>query len=73
MYKTIVESIGLYGAELCEVNKRHKSRFRYGRRCCKRTRLDRIKNVDIRAKMRIVVDIVDTVGEKMLNWDEHLK
>ena len=39
-------------------------------RYCRRIGLDRIHNVDIRAEMRIGVDIIELVEVKMLNWFE---
>ena len=55
IYKTIVESIGLYGAELWEINKRNKSiramELDYWRRCCRPvsyTHLDVYKRQDQR-------------------------
>lgn len=78
IYKTIVESIGLYGAELWEVNGRNKSRIiamemNYWRRCCRLTRLDRVRNVDIRNEMEIDLDVIETIDAKRLNWLGHLQ
>ncbi|XP_050497794.1 uncharacterized protein LOC126878967 [Diabrotica virgifera virgifera] len=78
MYKTITESIGLYGAELWEINQRNKSKIKamemnYWRRCCRLTRLDRVRNEDIRRQMEIDLDIIDTIEAKRLNWYGHLQ
>ena len=45
----------------------------YWRGCCRQTRLDSIKDENIRTEIRIVVDVMETVEMKMLNWFEHLE
>ena len=45
----------------------------YWRRCCRLTRLDRVRNVEIRQAMGIDLDIIETIEARRLNWFGHLK
>ena len=78
IYKAIVESIGTYGAELWEISKRNKTRIKamemeFWRRSCQLTRMDKVRNTEIRARMGIDIDIIETIEVKRLKWYGHIQ
>ncbi|PSN48004.1 hypothetical protein C0J52_18589, partial [Blattella germanica] len=79
IYKTIVESIVLYGAEIWEIPKRNKNKLKVmemdlRRRSCSVSRLERIRNQSIRERMQVSsINIMDTIEGKRLTWYEHLR
>ena len=71
IYKTIIESIATYRAEVWDISEQTKKKLlamEMGcwRRCCRRTLLDRIRNEDIRTEMNIDTNILDTINAKRL-------
>ena len=78
IYKTIVESIATYGAEVWETTEQMKKKLLamemgYWRRCCKVTLRDRVRNDEIRERMGIGLSIIDTIESKRLRWYGHLR
>ena len=78
LFKVVVESIATYGAELWEINKAYKSKILatemdFWRRCCRYTRMDRVRNIDIRNEMGIDIDLIETIEVKRLRWYGHLE
>ncbi|KAK4883266.1 hypothetical protein RN001_006585 [Aquatica leii] len=45
----------------------------YWRRSCAVTRLDKVNNQNIRERMGITLNILDTIEGKRLNWYGHLR
>lgn len=78
IYKTIIESISTYGSELWVLNETNKQKLRAmemdcWRRCCGHTRMDRIRNQQIRDEMEVDIDIVETIEVKRLIWYGHVQ
>lgn len=79
IYKTIVESIMLYGAELWEVSKKNENKLKavemdYWRRSCCVSRLQKIRNEIIREQMQVTaINIIDSIEGRRLSWYGHLK
>lgn len=77
IYKTLVESIMTYGAEVWELSEQLKRRLLaaemgFWRRCCRLTLLDKVRNEVIRERMNIQTTIVDTTEAKSLRWYGHV-
>lgn len=77
IYKSIVESIVTYGAEVWETTEQMKKKLLamemgYWRRCCKLTLLDKVRNEHIRNRMNIATSIIDTIEAKKLRWYGHV-
>lgn len=77
IYKTLVESIMTYGAEVWELTEQLKKRLlaaemSFWRRCCRLTLMDKVRNEEIRERMNIQTTIIDTVESKSLRWYGHV-
>ena len=78
IYKTIIESICTYGSETWELTKRNKDRLLalemdFWRRSCGVSKLQHVRNVDIREQMNVQGTILDTIETKKLRWYGHLE
>jgi len=78
IYKTIVESISLYGAELWEISKNNEKKLKamemeFWRRSYCVTLMDRIRNENIKQQMGVTSDIMDTIEGRRLKWYGHLR
>lgn len=78
IYKSIVESIVTYGAEVWATTEQLKKKLRatemgYWRRCCQLTIQDKIRNEDVLARLNIGTTILDTVEAKCLRWYGHVR
>lgn len=78
IYKTIVEGITLYGSEVWEISKRNEGKLKamemeFWRRSCNIKRTDRIRNEEIRQRMGIATNIIDTIEGRRLKWYGHLR
>ncbi|PSN48631.1 hypothetical protein C0J52_12701, partial [Blattella germanica] len=79
IYKTIVESIVLYGAEVWEIPKKSENKLKamemdFWRRSCSVSRLERIQNQSIRERMQVSsINIMDTIEGRRLTWYGHLR
>ena len=78
VYKTIVESICTYGSETWELRKSDKNRLLslemdYWRRSAGFSKLDHIRNEEIRRIMEVEGTILDTIERKRLLWYGHLQ
>jgi hypothetical protein len=78
IYKSIIESIATYGSELWVINKNDASKIKamemnYWRRCCQLTRRDRVRNTEIRERMGIDIDVLETIECKRLKWYGHVE
>ena len=78
LYKCLVEPITTYGAETWELRKRDKDRLLalemdFWRRSAGISRLDHIRNDDIRRTMGTEETIIDTIERKRLAWYGHLE
>lgn len=77
IYSTIIESIVTYGSEVWELTQKNRRRLLtiqmdFLRRSCRISRLHHIRNDEIKDKMEIKKDIIDTVERKQLQWYGHL-
>lgn len=77
LYRTIVESITTYGAEVWELNKKEKDKLislemDYWRRSCRISRLEHVRNTRIREIVGERETILDTIDNKRLIWYGHL-
>lgn len=78
IYNTMVQSIMTYAAEHWIINKRNKSKItavemEYWRRCCGVTRMDRVRNEEIRQRMNVQTDALNYIEEKRLQWYGHVR
>lgn len=78
LYKTIVQNISTYGSEIWTINKKCERRLKslemnYWRRSCGISRLDRIRNEDIKERMDVQESIIDVIEQKQLLWYGHLR
>lgn len=78
IYKSIVESIATYGSEVWEVTEKNKKKLKalemdFWRRSCGVSRLEHIRNEEIRQRMAVQGSIIDTIEEKRLRWYGHLQ
>jgi hypothetical protein len=78
LYSTIIESMGLYGAEIWEITEANKKKLQafqmdFLRRSCGISRLDHVQNDRIKEIMNLDKTIIDRVEEKQLVWYGHLQ
>jgi len=71
IFSTIVESIITYGSETWEVNKRNEKRLKamemdFWRRACGVSRIEHVRNNEIRRRSQRKKDIMDTINMKRL-------
>jgi hypothetical protein len=64
IYKSMVQSVVLYGSEVWDLRQKNVEKLLATgmgvlRRSCRKTRLDRVKNEDIRREMEVDGDIID--------------
>ena len=78
IFSTILESIVTYGSETWEINKRNENRLKalemdFWRRACGVSRLDHVRNEEIRRRAQREQDIMDTINMKRLIWYGHVQ
>lgn len=78
IYKTLVRNVIIYGAEVWTLNTKLKGKLRSTEMDCLRrsarcSRLDRIRNEEIRRRMQYQNSIVDFVHNKQLTWYGHVR
>jgi hypothetical protein len=78
LYSTIIESIGLYGAETWEITEANKNKLQafqmdFLQRSCGISRLDHVRNDRIKEIMDLDKMIIDRVEERQLVWYGHLQ
>jgi len=78
IFQTIVRSIMTYGAENWILNKKYKNKvtateMEYWRRSCRVTKMDRIRNEEIKRRMGINDDVLGYIEEKRLSWYGHVR
>lgn len=78
IFKTIFQSIVLYGAETWTVNPHHNRKLiatemDFWRRAARKSRIERIRNSEIRKIMKAEETILTTIDKKRLNWYGHLQ
>jgi hypothetical protein len=78
IYKSIVESIMLYGSETWTLNRRQKSKLLatemdYWRHSARKSRRERIRNTVIREMMKVEKTILGRIEQKQLQWCGHVK
>jgi hypothetical protein len=77
-YSTIIESIGLYGAEIWEITEANKKKTQafqmdFLRKSCEISRLDHVRNDRMKVIMDLDKTITDRVEVKRLVWYGHLQ
>nr|CAI5860317.1 unnamed protein product [Callosobruchus analis] len=78
MYSSLVQSVTLYGSELWDVTKASKNKLMatemdFLRRSCGRSRLERVRNDDIRIQMHMERHIHEDIEKRQLTWFGHVK
>nr|CAI5864969.1 unnamed protein product [Callosobruchus analis] len=78
MYSSLVQSVTLYGSELWDVTKASKNKLMatemdFLRRSCGRSRLERVRNDDIRMQMHMERHIHEDIEKRQLTWFGHVK
>src|SRR5215510_9760197 len=78
IFSTIVESIVTYGSETWEINKRNEKRLKalemdFWKRACGVSRLEHVRNDEIRRRTQRDKDIMDTINMKRLIWYGHVQ
>lgn len=78
IYKSIVQSIVTYGSETWEITQRNKERLLAVemdalRRSCRVSRLQHIRNSEIRERMNTEETIIEDIEKKRLLWYGHLR
>nr|CAI5853376.1 unnamed protein product [Callosobruchus analis] len=78
LYKSLVESVMLYGAEVWDVSKRNKEKLMateidFLRRSCGKSRLERVRNSEIRHMMGKEQTVADEIERRQLVWFGHTK
>jgi hypothetical protein len=78
LYSTIIESTGLYGAEIWEITETNKKKLQafqmdFLRRSCGISRSDHVRNVRMKEIMDLDKTITDRVEEKQLVWNGQLQ
>lgn len=78
IYNTMVKSILTYGSETWEVTKRNKDRLLatemdFLRRSCGVSRLQHIRNEEIRRRMDMEETIIEEIEKKRLLWYGHMR
>lgn len=77
MYKTIVQSILIYGSETWEMTNRDKQRISavemdFLRRSSRVSRLERVRNVVVRERIKKLDSTVDEIEKRRLVWFGHV-
>lgn len=77
IYKSIIESTVTYGAEVWDITARNKQRLGamemdFWRRSAGKSRLDKVRNDEIRRIMEIRSSIVEEIERKQLIWFGHV-
>lgn len=77
IYKSIVEPILIYGSDVWTMTARNKMRLQaaemeYWRRSCGLTKLDKVRNEEIRRRAEVDIDVTETIEVKQLAWYGHL-
>lgn len=67
-----------YGAENWVINKKYQNKIKatemeFWRRSCRLTRLDRIRNDEIKRRMGVEKDVLEYIEEKRLLWYGHVR
>jgi hypothetical protein len=78
LYSTIIESIGLYGADIREITEANQKKLQafqidFLQRSCGISRLDHVRNDRIKEIMDLDKMIIDRVEGKQLVWYGHLQ
>lgn len=78
IYKSIVESVMVYGAEVWDVSETNRRKLLatemdYLRRSCRRSRLEMVRNTEIREMMDKKHNITDEIERRQLVWFGHTK
>jgi hypothetical protein len=78
IYKTVVESLLLYGSEVWEITKRDKQRLEavemnFMRRSCRVSRLQRITNEEIKRRINKGKNVIEKMEERRLKWYGHVR
>lgn len=78
IYKSIVESVMIYGAEVWDVSKKNKQKLLatemdFLRRSCRKSRLERVRNTEIREMMDKEQTVADEIERRQLVWFGHAK
>ncbi|XP_050502979.1 uncharacterized protein LOC126882213 [Diabrotica virgifera virgifera] len=78
IYRTLVEPIMTYGAEVWQMTKKERKRIEvvemdYLRRACGISKKDHIRNEDIRRRTHTVYSSVDKIETRQLVWYGHVK
>ena len=73
IYKSILESIVLYGSEVCTMNQQHANRLTavemdFSRRAARKSRIERIRNTEIRRMMHAERTIMDEIEHRRLKY-----
>lgn len=76
IFCSFVESVLTYGSETWALNQSLLSKVQtvemdFWRRCLKVTRLDRLRNEDIRKKMGVTESVSERIGKRRLQWYGH--
>jgi hypothetical protein len=77
MYQALVQSILLYGAEtwtlnIQQANKLLATEMNFWRRCARKSRKEKVRNVAIREVMEVGKNILELIEEKRLRWFGHV-
>ena len=78
MNNAILRSVLMYGAEAWELTKRNKDRLNavemdFLRRSCRVSRIEHIRNEEIRRRMNQQESVVETIESRQLLWYGHVK
>lgn len=78
IYNTMVKSVVTYAADVWTLSMREKQKLHslemdYLRRSARISRLDRVRNKDIRDKMGVTETILDHIQTKQLSWYGHVQ
>ena len=74
----VSESITLYGSETwtinrCQANKLLAAEMNYCRRSAWKSRLEKIRNIDIRKIMKVGRNVLQTIEERRFRWYRHFR
>jgi hypothetical protein len=77
MYQASVQSILLYGAETWTLNTQQANELlatemNFWRRCARKSRKEKVRNVAIREVMEVGKNILELIEEKRLQWFRHV-
>lgn len=78
IFKSILQSIVLYGAEMWTMNRKHMNKLNvlemdFWRRSARVSRRDKVRNAEIRRRMKVEEDINNTIERKRLQWYGHVR